>query len=635
MNLEGARWQTGPVADGRLVSGIPLEAGGAVAAIEHEGRLVAAVAVGEHYDGDCWWAGRHDCGETYLEAWDLTAGTRITRIPQAGGDWVSLIVFEGRLQAIVANWAEPLRCWDIASGEDRIVVTPPAPVWAMTAGWNRSRHVIFAEFLGTMSPFAGDVVIAWDLETGDEVERFTIPVRGYPCAIVSFDGGWVRCQQLSDLGASACRLDDGEVVAQVETSGRLSSAICLTGQFLALAQPGVVELHDLAAGTELPPLSGHTGWAGLAPTTVNGRPHLVTASSEVRLWDLTGQEPAGSPRHASPIRAVTFASDGAGELVITGDGAGTLLRWRSSDGQAVGGPIADRADRVSSLVTAPAGKRSVLFSAGGDVNGSKDGALRRWDPQHGTPVGLPLDSCHNGMSTCLATATVDGRAIMLSGGNSGCLSAWDANTGERVWHETTGRYQVSGLAAGQVLGRPMALVSRVLLDPLYCLYLDDWSPAGLTTEGEHFFDCVCGLAETKAGPVLVTIDGDRDLCLWTLDATTWRRQALRNESAPVTAVAVTSHPLPVIAAGYADNTVSFLAPMTGDPLAPPIRLPEPARALAFSPFGELAACYGTDVALFPPVLHAAGLSGLSGAARRVPSWRRHGSCRWPETWRRL
>ena len=156
-----------------------------------------------------------------------------------------------------------------------------------------------------MSPFTGDVIIAWDLETSGQVERFTIPDHGYPSAIVSCDGRWVRCRQSSDLGASARRLDDGQVVAQVETSGQMSSAICLTGQVLALAQPGGVELHDLAAGAELPPLSGQAGWARLASATVNGRPYLVTASSEVRLWDLTGQEPAGSPRHASPISAVT------------------------------------------------------------------------------------------------------------------------------------------------------------------------------------------------------------------------------------------------------------------------------------------------------------------------------------------
>jgi WD40 repeat protein len=606
VDLADARWQTGPVADGRLVSGVPLEADGAVAAIERDGRLVAAVVVGEHYDGDCPWAGQHDRCDTYLEAWDLTAGTRITRIPGAGGEWVSLIVLQGRLQAIVANWAEPLRCWDIASGEDRVVVTPPGPVWTMAAGWHRARPVVLTEFLGTMTPSTGDAVIAWDLETGDEVERFTIPARGYPMAIVSRDGRWMRCQQVNDLAASASRLDDGEVVAQVKTSGREPSAICLSGQVLALAQPGVVELHDLAAGTELPPLNGQAGWARLAPATVHGRPHLVTASSELRLWDLTGQEPAGAPRHRSPIRAVTFALDGEEDLVITGDRAGTLRRWRSRDGQAVGGPLAHRADPVSCLVTAPVGQRSVLFSAGGDVSASQDGTLRRWDPRHGTPAGPPLNGGHNGESTCLAAARVDGRAIMLSGGNSGFLSAWDAVTGERIWHEATGRYPATGLAVGQVLGRPMALVSRVLLAPLYCLYLDDWSPAGLTTEGEYFYDRVRGLAETAAGPVLVTTDGDRDLRLWTLDATTWRGQVCRYEPASVTAVAVTSQPVAVIAAGYADSTVSFLNPATGDPLASPIRLPEPAGALAFGPSGELAACYGTDVALFSPAVPAAG-----------------------------
>lgn len=54
MDLEGARWQTGPVADGRLVSGIPLEADGAVIR-----------------------TGRHPLGESFL------AGAR--ELPLAGG----------------------------------------------------------------------------------------------------------------------------------------------------------------------------------------------------------------------------------------------------------------------------------------------------------------------------------------------------------------------------------------------------------------------------------------------------------------------------------------------------------------------------------------------------------------------
>jgi DeoR/GlpR family transcriptional regulator of sugar metabolism len=79
---------------------------------------------------------------------------------------------------------------------------------------------------------------------------------------------------------------------------------------------------------------------------VNGRPYLVTASSEVRLWDLTGQEPAGSPRHASPISAVTVVASRAAAIyaMASSEKLGTALAYKITDLSEIAGIITDEPD---------------------------------------------------------------------------------------------------------------------------------------------------------------------------------------------------------------------------------------------------------------------------------------------------
>jgi WD40 repeat protein len=245
----------------------------------------------------------------------------------------------------------------------------------------------------------------------------------------------------------------------------------------------------------------------------------------------------------------------------------------------------------------------VLITAGGGVNDGSDSVLRRWDPGSGTQAGAILDSGHRGESRRLAVTTVNGQPVVLSGGNDGYLTMWDPATGERLRHEETGRSPVSGLAAGQVGGRPVAIVSRMIIDPVRFIDLTDWSQLDLTVGENWRFDKVRGLVTSDVGPVMVTTDGSETLRLWTLDGNTWRAQNYEYEPAPVTAVAVTDQPRPMIAIGYADRTLAIIDPATMACLAGPAQLPEAATALAFSPSGDLAACYGIDVAVFPGDLY--------------------------------
>lgn len=563
----------------------------AVAAIEHDGRLMVATAAAGHDEIDCGGDGRHDCGESFLHLREFSTGADITRIAGVGGDLLSLIVIDGRLHAVVANWLEPVRCWDLASGGAWTVAVPTEPVFCLATGRHGAQPVVLCRTRRSL--------LVWDLTTGALVGQHHIEARGIPDAIGQLDGAWVYTVRPADGPPSVHRLDGGAVVAEAAKAGPRPVGMAVSGPVLAVARAAVVELHDLKTGAALPALTGHTRWAELAPVTLSGRPHLVTAgkSGEARLWDLTADPPAGGARHDDPITAAALVPGDEGDMLVTGDREGTLRRWRGRDGQPAGSPLADRAGPVRALAARLGVGRTVLATGGGDVNHGLDGDLRRWDPGSGARLGPAMEG-HGGQTHCIVSAEVNGREVFLSGGNDGFLSLWDAITGKRLVHQETGKYPVYGLAVGQIHGRLTAVVSRALHQPIRFIDLINWSQIELSADGDWNLDTVHGLVTGDHGPTMITTSGDATVRVWALQGDVWRFRAREYEAAHRCAIAVTERPRPMIAIGYADRTLELIDPATLTLLAGPVQLPEPATTLAFSTSGDLAACYGTDLAVF-------------------------------------
>ena len=587
MNLGRPLWRTGPVTDPRLVQGFPVDYLAGVAAIEHDGRLIVATSSPAHDEYDCGGTGRHDCDESFLRLRDLSTGADIARLADAGGELASLLVIGGRLHAITANWLDPVRCWDVASGEAWTVAVPLEPVFCLATGHYREHQAVLFQ--------TGRVLQVWDLATGDLVAQR----HGRARAIGRLDGAWVWAGSSPGGPPSVRRLDDDSLVADLTQAGPRPVGMALTGSILAVARAGVVELHDLATGSTRPALTGHTRWPELAPVSIGGRPHLVTGSSygQVRLWDLTADAPAAGARHADPITAAAFVPGHDGEVLVTGDGEGTLRRWRGRDGQPAGPPLADRTGPVRALAAWRDADRTVLATAGGDVNYGLDGDLRRWDLTRGTRIGPALPG-HGGVTHRVALAEAGGRSVFLSGGNDRFLSLWDAATGEQVGHDETGKYPVDGLAVGQIDGRPTAVVSRAMHQPIRFFSLADWGQLELTGDADWNSDIVYGLIAGDAGPMMVTAGREPAVRVWALDGRVWRVRARVYAAAQRSAIAVTGRPRPMLAIGYADGALELLDPVTLTPLAAAAELPEPASELAFSESGDLAACYGIDVAVF-------------------------------------
>jgi len=83
--------------------------------------------------------------------------------------------------------------------------------------------------------------------------------------------------------------------------------------------------------------------------------------------------------------------------------------------------------------------------------------VRVWDLATGTPVGDPLTG-HDGWVRSVAVGEVDGRPVIVSGGDDRTVRVWDLATGTPVGDPLTGHDgAVNVVAAGKLDGRPVAI----------------------------------------------------------------------------------------------------------------------------------------------------------------------------------
>ena len=71
------------------------------------------------------------------------------------------------------------------------------------------------------------------------------------------------------------------------------------------------------------------------------------------------------------------------------------------------------------------------------ISGGDDQTVRVWDLATGTPVGDPFTG-HDGPVTAVAVAEVEGRPVVISGGDDQTVRVWDLATGTPVGDRFTG-----------------------------------------------------------------------------------------------------------------------------------------------------------------------------------------------------
>ena len=464
-----------------------------------------------------------------VRVWDLATGVPVGD-PFTGHAGrvrsVAAAELDGRPVVISGSTDGTVRVWDLATG------VPVGDSFTGHAGWVRS--VAAAELDGRPVVISGGddwTVRVWDLATGVPVgDPFTghagrvlavaaAELDGRPVVISGGDDGTVRVWDLAT----------GVPVGDPFTghAGRVLAvaAAVRDGRQIVISASGekMVRLWDLANGMPVGnPFTGHAGEVtAVSVAELDGRLVVVSGGDDrtVRVWDLASGVPVGDPftGHAGQVLAVAAAELDGQPVIISGSDDGTVRVWDLATGVPVGDPFTGHAGQVLAVAAAELDGRPVVISGGydGTVRVGYDGTVRVWDLASGVPVGDPFTG-HAGPVRSVAAAELDGRPVVISGGDDRTVRVWDLASGAPVGDPFTGHDgAVRSVAAAELDGRP------VIISGGSDHTAQVWDLATRARVG-HFFQVHTGdvnavaVAELGGRPVVLSGGHDRTIWIWDL-----------------------------------------------------------------------------------------------------------------------
>ena len=247
-----------------------------------------------------------------LRLWDITTGDEIWTVDGTGLVGAVAVSPDGR--TALTGEESGLRLRDITQGD---------VIWDVAEGFINA--VAFSPD-GRTALSDGDTAALWDVETGEEIRRFTGASDGYFSVAFSQDGGWAL------TGGSHLVLWDVETGARIrefDARSWINSVAVSPTEWTVVSgsNDGSLRLWDLRTGAQLRMFGGHAGWVNSVAFSPDGQ-RVISGGIDmtVRFWDVaTGEQVENFEGHTGWVNSVAISPDG--ETALSGSADGTIRLW--------------------------------------------------------------------------------------------------------------------------------------------------------------------------------------------------------------------------------------------------------------------------------------------------------------------
>jgi WD40 repeat protein len=561
-----------------------------------------------------------------VRIWDLTQGEQLgASLTKVTGPVTALACgsIDGRTVVLVGDRDGSVRAWALDDG------SPVGPTIRGLAGavtalacFNAGEHSVV--IIGDRGP----MVRVCDLADGRQLDRLMIEagpvaaVRAFPhlgresAADVYVINGR-DCLVEADLKSdctffrhwSALPIEHVTAVSKV-TVGHDSVVIHGT-------RHGAVGLNiPKRRKTSVRQLLGHAGEVrGIATTTVEGRPLVVTAADDetVRVWDLIRgvEEKNVAEGHVGTVTAAACIDHGGVSRAVTGGRNGTVLIWDLRTGASLGSsprPLAasDWWKRPANPLPSKAHVGPVRGIAIGMCNGKpvavsvgRDRTVRRWELSSVQQIGRSMLG-HSGPVNTVSVARFDDTDLAVTGGDDATLLIWDVGTGRRFGSPLTGHSAaVTAVACTVVDGEPLAVSAG--RDGTLRLW-DLRGSRQITAVAAGHSGTVTGIGTALVGGsvLVVTVGADRTVRRWELPGLRPIGSPMSGHTGPVSAVTVTHRAGDVLlVTGARDRTVRVWHPASGR-CVDQLILPSPVQCVTAAADSSLLVCADWELIVIGP-----------------------------------
>ncbi|MBL6965462.1 MAG: hypothetical protein ISR60_02800, partial [Anaerolineales bacterium] len=315
---------------------------------------IVALAAGEY---------KHQIPHPVLEIWDANTSTLRINLEGHTSD-VEAVVFSPNGQILASGGGTPdndIRLWDSATG---------ALLHTLSGHRAGVRGLAFSPDGAILASIGWDATLyLWDVENRVQLNVLETHTSSIWSAAIHPTGDWLASG--GDDGLVHIWDAAGDQIATFNAATNRVTALAINpvSSEIALAtdQPEVsIQIWDTDLGIQLYNLNGHTTFAQVAAYSPDGR-WLATGGSlgdnTVIVWDTLSRQMVYSfPEHTRSVKSLVFGPD---DILITGDGRGTIRMWDLKTGELIQ-PLEAHSCAINALAINPAG--DVVASGGCDKN---------------------------------------------------------------------------------------------------------------------------------------------------------------------------------------------------------------------------------------------------------------------------